>query len=564
MTTYNTGNPIGSTDPKDLFDNAQNFDDAVNGPGLTWVDRLGVTRPTWQGAIDDAATRAEFAASDGAFKVGYLPAGTGAVATDVQSKLREFVSVKDFGAVGDGVADDTAAIQAALAAHSTVFMPVGTFRISANINIGGKRLLGAGKHKTTIVCFSPTTNGRFGGVTANQAAVYTLGTTGNTVQGGEVSDLTIHCSGLLNATGSTGLKGVMFYKSHGCHAKNVKVIDSRSYAFWCVDAVGATDYASAVFEDCEESGSEIGFEAVNVSTCSFVRCKSEKPLTSTSWPIFSMFHAYGLSDSALVTFDNCYGRGHASTVVDLALKCRNVQFVGGYFEQLTAGNGCLFFTFLGGDFASIEFGNAVFRSAGFGGVLVKGDQAPSGAKAAKFIGGSISANQGVGLEIQDSNVTLEFVGTDVSSTTTTGAAALCFVSEGTGNVVQFTGGALRAVGGAGTAVSQGVTMRISDQTIQVPSTSVAPRVRQVVYGSGALQANGDYTFLNMIFPSASTPTRVVVTAMIDATGAANGLAAANQAATFSFIPLDNQVYRLYAPLAAAGRSVRWQMVEYET
>ena len=51
----------------------------------------------------------------GAASFGYTPAGTGAVATNVQSKLRESVSVLDFGADPTGVADSTAAINAAFA-----------------------------------------------------------------------------------------------------------------------------------------------------------------------------------------------------------------------------------------------------------------------------------------------------------------------------------------------------------------------------------------------------------------------------------------------------------------
>lgn len=66
--------------------------------------------------------------------MGYLPAGTGAVATTVQSKLRESVSVLDFGAMGNGVTNDTAAFAAAAAyinliGGGTLVIPPGTYLV---------------------------------------------------------------------------------------------------------------------------------------------------------------------------------------------------------------------------------------------------------------------------------------------------------------------------------------------------------------------------------------------------------------------------------------------------
>lgn len=94
----------------------------------------GVTSKATVTDIGDAAT--------------YTATGTGAVSRLVSSKLGDFVSVKDFGAVGDGVTDDTAAILAAAVAARTaqtdgtgrtickaVYLPAGNYRITSAVEL---------------------------------------------------------------------------------------------------------------------------------------------------------------------------------------------------------------------------------------------------------------------------------------------------------------------------------------------------------------------------------------------------------------------------------------------
>ena len=50
-TRYNTGNPIESTDVRDMSDNAKNLDIAINALDETWNDRFGVTRTSIEGAV---------------------------------------------------------------------------------------------------------------------------------------------------------------------------------------------------------------------------------------------------------------------------------------------------------------------------------------------------------------------------------------------------------------------------------------------------------------------------------------------------------------------------------
>ena len=87
--------------------------------------------------------------------VSFLQAGVGAVVRTMQNKVREWVSVKDFGAVGDGVADDRAAIQRCLdycnSTGKCVLIPNGTYKVLDSLILYDYQVIrGQGWRKTMI------------------------------------------------------------------------------------------------------------------------------------------------------------------------------------------------------------------------------------------------------------------------------------------------------------------------------------------------------------------------------------------------------------------------------
>jgi hypothetical protein len=147
--------------------------------------------------------------TDQAGGIYWTQTGSGAITRTVDSKLKEVVSVKDFGAVGNGVVDDTAAIQAAidyaytqaipiaLTGQPAVYFPSGQYLISSSLVLRDYTCLRGAGARSSIIKGSLTNKSFLRGPYGENP------TYGSRLVGWEISDLVINNSSRL--TGSIGL-----------------------------------------------------------------------------------------------------------------------------------------------------------------------------------------------------------------------------------------------------------------------------------------------------------------------------------------------------------------------
>ncbi len=162
----------------------------------------------------DAVSLGRLDETDAASLIGFLPAGTGAVATTVQEKFRQgVVSVKDFGAVGNGIADDLAALELArdyaASAGKLLYLPKAVYGVSDRFMFadGGDTFCEPG---ATLKPLNSTTSG---GVTSGPYPVQTKPL--------EVHNLTVDCDNIPGENAG-GFGHIIGMKLFNYTAKNVK------------------------------------------------------------------------------------------------------------------------------------------------------------------------------------------------------------------------------------------------------------------------------------------------------------------------------------------------------
>lgn len=278
----------------------------------------------------------------------FLQSGSGAVSRTVQSKLRDAVSVKDFGAVGDGVTDDTAAIQAALDAGKRVYIPTGTYLVSSRLQIGptNMNVLYGDGIKTVIKSTCAGDTFHIGATPGS--------TNAGIISGGGIEDLLIQLYG-------TAAIGIRMLQTSMTSIRNVQVYSyaarPNTQVGILIDAGGGSSFFNQ-FINCNCQGVDVGYKftasGVGQGTSStFINCSALTYTDNTNGHGYEFVGNNGL--------DSIFVGGNLE-----ACKKGIKMDTGTWAVTRTQGTSWLGIRFEANSLCDIDWGNGGFRNSFFG------------------------------------------------------------------------------------------------------------------------------------------------------------------------------------------------------
>jgi len=186
-----------------VYQNKATF--SVSGSTVTFTEA-----PPLNAAIEFMMGESVTTITGDASAITYNQGGTGAQDRTVRGKLQETVSVKDFGAVGDGVTDDSAAFNNAIAAvgsGGTVYCE-GSYKIDSTVTLSSGVSLVA--NFSAELTFDAAANFELSGVNDVENIIFNMNSTARQVLGTTVSNVNFKNCTAKNSTNNG------FYFSVGC------------------------------------------------------------------------------------------------------------------------------------------------------------------------------------------------------------------------------------------------------------------------------------------------------------------------------------------------------------
>jgi hypothetical protein len=242
--------------------------------------------------------------------------GTGAVNRPINQKLSEIVSVKDFGATGDGTTDDTAAIQACINATTlgTIYFPQGTYKITSSLTLAGGAQNLQGEGQRTIINLS--------GFVSGQAAIINHGSSGSPRSNQSIQGLQIFSDNGLGYGLSLEFivrgifKDLWFYSLQ----KMVSVTDQcyiclfeslRGYGITnkCFHVNNASAFNNNTFINCGFGGTGVLIDSPASEGIAFVGCDFEGCAYDAIYPAaiyFKTASSLELTGISGISFNGCY------------------------------------------------------------------------------------------------------------------------------------------------------------------------------------------------------------------------------------------------------------------